>query len=670
MSTAQMFTREHIIPQLVVWFNSLPDDQRIVRPTDVPFFNVKVIQDPAEPTLSKIVMGDTSLSVDPTLVLGEATFTWAGRRHLTLPRSAVEADFFEVAKNVAMLNLQQNDGATHIGTTDGSTVQSTLNDLADSLGNDPNFATTITSALATKVNSTDFVTATGGDPNFAATTSTALAGKVAATDLADSIAPNKGAALVGFSGRTVANALADVRTIKHFGAVGDGITDDTTAIQNAANSGCIIFPSGPFVCKITSTISVAPGTFIAGMGHGNSNITTALDIEIFRSTLSIDARSAVADIAIHDMKLERTLPGASYTTYHIRLRNPSRCILSGLFLTQGGTYVGQSTRTGGLWLEAGAGTTYPGSVNKVYDCIFDNASLYVQARDNHFSNLWVWGQNLNKSVYVEGSGNYFDMVEAIPSPSTAAFYFNSSAQGCLMNNCIVDGSTSTIITGTGVYANKAYGLRVSNCYIYNVFKHGVHFVDMLEGAVTDTRFTSGNRINDPNATGYDSTIGYDDIRLESLSFASNGLIITDNTFSQPNTRTTKGYAVREFNGGTAPGPSVITNNYVPFGQYTSPNILRLNAGTSMRNNNGSSAASTRASGIATVLSGTSSITVSHGLSDANVTDAEIYIRPTSSLSAAGAASWYATKTSTSQFAITLNASATANVTFVWSVDLK
>lgn len=128
MSTAQMFTREHIIPQLVSWFNALPDDQRMVRPTDVPFFNVKVIQDPAEPTLSRIVVGDQSLAVDPVLVLGEATFTWVGRRHLNLPRTATQADFFEVAKNVAMLDLKEPAGASLVGTSGGQTVQAALDE--------------------------------------------------------------------------------------------------------------------------------------------------------------------------------------------------------------------------------------------------------------------------------------------------------------------------------------------------------------------------------------------------------------------------------------------------------------------------------------------------------------------------------------------------------------
>lgn len=124
MSTAQLFTREHIIPQLVLWYNALPDDQRLVRPTDIPFFNVKVIQDPAEPSLSKIVVGDQSLAIDPTLVLGEATFTWCGARHTTLPQTASDSDFYEISKNTAMLDFRTDQGSGFIGTPAGIDLSS------------------------------------------------------------------------------------------------------------------------------------------------------------------------------------------------------------------------------------------------------------------------------------------------------------------------------------------------------------------------------------------------------------------------------------------------------------------------------------------------------------------------------------------------------------------
>lgn len=50
--------------------------------------------------------------------------------------------------------------------------------------------------------------------------------------------------------RTVANRLNDVLNVKNFGAIGDGVTDDTTAITaaiNAAMGKTLFFPSGTYV---------------------------------------------------------------------------------------------------------------------------------------------------------------------------------------------------------------------------------------------------------------------------------------------------------------------------------------------------------------------------------------------------------------------------------------
>lgn len=64
-----------------------------------------------------------------------------------------------------------------------------------------------------------------------------------------------------FSGqtvRTVAAKLADVVSVKDFGAVGDGVADDTAAIQAAIDSGKAAFvPKG--VYKITATLNLLNG---------------------------------------------------------------------------------------------------------------------------------------------------------------------------------------------------------------------------------------------------------------------------------------------------------------------------------------------------------------------------------------------------------------------------
>lgn len=92
-----------------------------------------------------------------------------------------------------------------------------------------------------------------------------------ANNLNDTLDPNQGDALVGFRqsnssgnlpgaiGRTVHQKFQELVSVKDFGAIGDGVTDDTAAIQAAINSvgtntsGGILFPKGTY--KVTSTLT-------------------------------------------------------------------------------------------------------------------------------------------------------------------------------------------------------------------------------------------------------------------------------------------------------------------------------------------------------------------------------------------------------------------------------
>ncbi|MEA3210283.1 MAG: hypothetical protein QOE70_3340 [Chthoniobacter sp.] len=56
----------------------------------------------------------------------------------------------------------------------------------------------------------------------------------------------------------LSSAAADRQTVRDFGAVGDGNADDTAAIEKAAQSGSIVFPSGTYRLTRTIKIDLAP----------------------------------------------------------------------------------------------------------------------------------------------------------------------------------------------------------------------------------------------------------------------------------------------------------------------------------------------------------------------------------------------------------------------------
>lgn len=75
--------------------------------------------------------------------------------------------------------------------------------------------------------------------------------------------------------RTVQAKLSETVSVKDFGAVGDGVTDDTAAIQAALDSlsagGFLYFPAGTF--KITSTLSSSANNLsLVGAGVGATTL--------------------------------------------------------------------------------------------------------------------------------------------------------------------------------------------------------------------------------------------------------------------------------------------------------------------------------------------------------------------------------------------------------------
>lgn len=156
--------------------------------------------------------------------------------------------------------------------------------------------------------------------------STSRASSQLGTQLSD---PN-GSALVGFlqsgtgaEARTVQSKLRDVVSVKDFGATGDGVTDDTAAIQEAVDTigdiggGTIYFPAGTYLVSNGNPSATSwdndvaiwvkhDGVNLLGAGRGATVIKLAngSDAHVIKFGQRVTTTVVVSDCSVQSMEID------------------------------------------------------------------------------------------------------------------------------------------------------------------------------------------------------------------------------------------------------------------------------------------------------------------------------------------------------------------------------
>jgi polygalacturonase len=121
--------------------------------------------------------------------------------------------------------------------------------------------------------------------------------------------------------RSLPDRFADVVNVKDFGAKGDGVTDDTAAIQAANNSGAyaITFPAGIYLANninMNTSWQMADGAFIKYNGSSYSDYIVRCSGNDLFGNLNIDANAASPELMLH-------VTGTRNTFSRIAVRNLS-----------------------------------------------------------------------------------------------------------------------------------------------------------------------------------------------------------------------------------------------------------------------------------------------------------------------------------------------------------
>ena len=468
----------------------------------------------------------------------------------------------------------------------------------------------------------------------------------------------------GTINRTLIDKLKEFVSVKDFGAVGDGVTDDTTAIQAALNSSAkyLYIPSGTYLLSALLQATHTDTRIVGASRNGVILRQSNTGVGIF------------SDAGYGNTRIENV--SFSYTGI----------ATAGAVLSLAGFYSSADNFT---ITNPYIGIKCPGTIGTNVNSvgfnnfqIIDAISISMQmiyAFNVNVSNFFIiGGDNTTKAlqghlVMSHGQGNNFVTGEIYNGVSSGSMdllqfckfdqvYFDSGATGPVITTCTAltfnncwfsngrSGGGNPGIT-VGVFA----GTDTSDSISFNACS----FVNCGgDGALVyagPTRVAFDNCIVNCNSSTAGANVKH------GLEFASNC-----NYFSVTNCQITNstGYGIQRYgifiNGGTSLGYVISGNNLI--GNGTGP--LSDNGTSSSRRIVNNIGYINGFRGTLSIANGTSSTVVTHGLS---VTPAigDIILMPNSDINLAGITRFWVSAVSSTTFTVTVNAVTSAIQIFTW-----
>ena len=280
-----------------------------------------------------------------------------------------------------------------------------------------------------------------------------------------------GVDLVTPTTRTLQRKLDDFASVKDFGAAGDGITDDTVAINRAFRElfaresnvevrRSLFFPAGVYI--VSDTIKIPAYAKVYGEGKNSSIVRQTTVIPGFaladsKQQIGANIGNAGATIPsfieINDISFENTVTGTV-----MDVSSSQNCIARRV------SFKGNQTIA-----PSGAGISAP-------SCIKITSTAVNQSRNILFEQCDIVNNNFGVLADDDMQGILFN--------------------GCFFNNLYKGAKLGESTTGTGASVNGPRGFKITNSVFDNIYNTGIHVYN-ISGVVSAHNYFAdvGNSLN-------------------------------------------------------------------------------------------------------------------------------------------------------------------------------